>query len=114
MVTIPTTPSGTFGSYKPTAQPKKSILPVLTVIGIVILIGAAGYYFFIYQGVDIFAEQPVLLPAPPLTALETKVSQLSGLSLGVIDSSFYKSLVIYGSVPVIADSLGRKNPFIPY
>ena len=43
-----------------------------------------------------------------------KVGKISNLPLQVIDSPFYKSLKIYGALPIIADSLGRTNPFIPY
>lgn len=114
MVTIPTPPSGTFGSYKVAPRPKKPLSPYLIIIGVVILILAAGYYFFFYQGISLFLEAPALLPAPPLTSLEVKVSQLPSFSFGVIDSSFYKSLKIYGTLPIVVDSLGRTNPFIPY
>ena len=114
MVTIPTPPSGTFGSYKIAARPKKTLLFYLIIIGVAILILAAGYYFFFYQGIGLSLEAPALLPAPALTSLEVKVSQLSGFSFGIIDSPFYKSLKIYGALPIVADSLGRTNPFVPY
>lgn len=117
MVTIPTSPtspSGTFGSYKIAPPPKKPASPYLVFFAVIALIAAAGYYFFIYQGVDLFSEMQALPPAPPLTSLEIKVSQLSGFSFGAIESPFYKSLTTFGSLPVVADSLGRKNPFVPY
>ena len=112
MITIPTPPSGTFGSYK-VASPKKSIWPYLAAV-IAAMVLAAGYYFFFYQGIDLFLEAPAITPALPLTALETKLIQIPKLSLDVFDSAFYKSLKIYGTLPVVADSLGRENPFIPY
>jgi len=114
MVTIPTPPSGTFGSYKVAPRPKKPLSPYLIIIGVAILILAAGYYFFFYQGIGLSLEAPALLPAPPLTSLEVKVSQLSGFSFSIIDSPFYKSLKMYGALPIVADSLGRTNPFVPY
>ena len=114
MVTIPTPPSGTFGSYKAAPQPKKSFSPYLIIIGVAILILAAGYYFFFYQGIGLSSEASALSPASALTPLEIKVSQLPSFSFNVIDSSFYKSLKICGVLPVVADSLGRTNPFIPY
>lgn len=114
MITIPTPPSGTFGSYKIAPRPKKQLASSLIIIGAAVLILAAGYYFFFYQGISLSLEAPALLPAPALTPLEIKVKQLSGFSFGIIDSSFYKSLKIYGALPIIADSLGRTNPFIPY
>ncbi len=112
MITIPTPPSGTFGSYR-VAPPKKSILPYLIAVVVAVIL-AAGYYFFFYKDVDLFLELPVLTPAPPLTALETKLVRIPKFSLEVVDSAFYKSLKIYGTFPVVADSLGRANPFIPY
>ncbi len=114
MITIPTPPSGTFGSYKGAPRPKKPLSPSLIIIGVAILILAAGYYFFFYQGIGLSLEAPALLPAPALTSLEVKVSQLPNFSFGVIDSPFYKSLKIYGVLPIVADSLGRTNPFVPY
>lgn len=114
MVTIPTPPSGTFGSYRAAPRPKKPLSPYLIIIGVAILILAAGYYFFFYRGISLFLEAPALLPAPALTSLEVKVSQLPSFSFSIIDSPFYKSLRVYGALPVIADSLGRTNPFIPY
>ncbi len=114
MVTIPTPPSGTFGSYKVAPRPQKPLTPSLIFISVAILILAASYYFFFYRGIDLSLEVPTLLPAPPLTSLEVKVGQLPSFSFGIIDSPFYKSLKIYGALPVVADSLGRMNPFIPY
>jgi len=114
MVTIPTPPLGTFGSYKVAPRPKKPFSSYLIIVGVVILILAAGYYFFFYQGISLSLEAPVLLPAPPLTSLEVKVSQLPSFSFSIIDSPFYKSLKIYGALPIVVDSLGRTNPFIPY
>lgn len=114
MVTIPTPPSGTFGSYKIAPRPKKPLLPYLIVTLAAVLILAAGYYFFFYQGIGLSLEAPTLLPAPPLTSLEVKVSRLPSFSFSVIDSPFYKSLKIYGALPIAIDSLGRTNPFIPY
>jgi len=116
MITIPTPPSsslGNFGSYKAAMQPKKTSFPYF-VIAAVVLLSVAGLYFFFYQGVSFSFEAPVLAPAAPLTSLELKVSALSNLPSGVIDSQFYKSLKAYGALPVIADSLGRTNPFVPY
>lgn len=106
-------PSGTFGAFRHPAPRKKSFLPYLIIFA-VILILAAGYYFFIYQGIGISFVTPVISGAPPLTQMEVKVIQLSRFSFDVFDSSFYKSLKSYGALPVIADSLGRVNPFVPY
>lgn len=115
MVNIPSnlSPSGTFGAFKPIAPQRKSFLPYL-VIGAVILILAAGYYFFIYRGIGISFVTPVITEAVPLTPVETKVNQLSRFQFNIFDSPFYKSLKSYGALPVVADSLGRINPFIPY
>jgi len=112
MITIPTPPSGTFGSYKIT-PPKKSIWPYLIIVAVVVIL-AAGYYFFFYQGIGMSLETPTIAPAPPLTALETKLVKMPKFSLEVLDGAFYKSLKVYGTLPVIADLLGRANPFIPY
>jgi len=115
MVTIPTPSSGTFDSYKVVgARPKKPFSPYLIIIAAAILVLAAGYYFFFYQGIGLSLKASTLQPAPPLTSLEVKVSQLPSFSFNIIDSPFYKSLKIYGALPVVADSLGRTNPFIPY
>ncbi len=114
MVTIPTPPSGTFGSYKIATRPKKTLSFYLIIIGVAILILAAGYYFFFYQDIGLFLKTPAFLPAPPLTSLEIKVSQFPSFSFSIIDSPFYKSLKIYGALPIVADSLGRTNPFVPY
>ncbi len=112
MITIPTPPSGTFGSYK-AAPPKKSIWPYLIVVAAVAVL-AAGYYFFFYKNISLSLEAPGIAPAPPLTSLEIKLIKIPKFSLEVMDSAFYKSLKIYGALPVVADSLGRDNPFIPY
>ncbi len=106
-------PSGTFGAFKPQAPQRKSFLPYL-VIGAAVLILAAGYYFFLYQKIDFSLVTPVIPGASPLTPIEVKVVQLSRFSFDVFDSPFYKSLKSYGALPVVADSLGRVNPFIPY
>ncbi|MBI2446399.1 MAG: hypothetical protein HYV51_01080 [Parcubacteria group bacterium] len=106
-------PSGTFGAFKPQAPQKRSLLPYL-VIGAVILILAAGYYFFIYQGIGFSLATPVIPGASPLTSIEIKVAQLPSFQFNVFNSSLYKSLKSYGALPVVADSLGRTNPFIPY
>ncbi len=113
MITVQTPPSGTFGSFKPVGPPKKPPIPYLVIV-LVIVILAAGYYFFFNQGVSLSLESPVFVAAPPLTSLEAKVIKLPNFSFSVIDSDFYKSLKVYGSLPVVADSLGRTNPFIPY
>ncbi len=111
MITIPT-PSGTFGAFKP-PEPKKGVSPWLYfgIFAIILLLGAA---YFQYQGGGISFTAPVFTPASPLSALELKVSQLPAFNLSIFDGDFYRSLKIYGAIPVVADSLGRTNPFIPY
>lgn len=109
----PKMPSGTFGAFKPPARSKKSSLPFLVIL-LFILIAGAGVYFFFYKGVGLSFGPPVTSLSPPLNALESKVSQLPRFSFDVFDSDFYKSLKVYGKLPIIADSLGRVNPFIPY
>ena len=106
-------PSGTFGAFKPQAPQKRSFLPYLF-IGAAILILAAGYYFFPYQGIGFSLAAPIIPGASPLTTIEVKVVQLSRFQFDVFDGSFYKSLKSYGALPVVADSLGRVNPFVPY
>ena len=114
MITIPTPPSGTFGSYR-AAPPKKNFWSYLIVVAIAVILAAGIYYFFFYKDIGLFSETPsAIAPAPPLTALEIKLIKIPGFSLEVMNSAFYKSLKIYGNLPVIADSLGRANPFIPY
>ena len=114
MVYIPqATPSGTFGAFKPPVRPKKSLLPYLIVLFVILIIGAGAYFFF-YQGVSPSLKAPVVSLAPPLNALESKVSKLPKFSFDVFDGDFYKSLKVYGRLPIIADSLGRTNPFVPY
>jgi len=116
MITIPkppTAPSGTFGSYKIMSQPKKSLAPYL-IIAVTIIILAAGYYFFFYRGISLSLEAPVFSSAPALTPLEVKVTQMPSFTLGVMESPVYKSLKIYGALPVTVGALGRINPFIPY
>lgn len=112
MITIPTPPSGTFGSYK-VAPPKKSIWPYLIAVAAAIIL-AAGYYFFFYKNISLSLNAPAVAPPPPLTPLEEKLIKIPKFSFEAMDSSFYKSLKIYGNLPVVADSLGRDNPFIPY
>lgn len=114
MITIPTPPSGTFGSYKIAPPPKKSAWSYVIAVGVAVLILAAGFYFFFYQGVSLSLETPTLPPPPALSDLDVKINQFSGFSFGVIDSSFYRSLKMYGALPIVVDSLGRVNPFIPY
>lgn len=106
-------PSGTFGAFRPPAPRRKYALPYL-VIGVIILILAAGYYFFIYQGIGFSLVTPVIPGASPLTPIEIKVAQLPRFSFDVFNNPLYKSLKSYGALPVVADSLGRVNPFIPY
>lgn len=113
MITIPNPPSGTFGSFKAPEQPKRPFLFYLIVIGFIALIAATGY-FFIYKGVSLSLQPPVLSPAPPLNSLEVKVSRLPDLQFEVLNSPLYKSFKMYGTLPITADSLGRTNPFIPY
>ena len=113
MITVQTPPSGTFGAFKPQGLKKKSYITYVVAI-FAILILAAGYYLFFNQGISISLESPTFPPAPALTALDAKIINLPNFSFGAIDSDFYKSLKVYGSVPVVADSLGRVNPFIPY
>ena len=114
IITPPTSPSGTFGAFRPKNPQKKSSLPAATITLAVILILGAVYYFFFYQGVSFSLVAPVLRGAPTLTVTEVRIIQLPRFSFDVFDSSFYKSLQSYGALPVVADSLGRTNPFIPY
>ena len=87
----------------------------MAIAGVVMaVIVAAGLYFFFYREAKFSFAVPVIAPPPPLSPLEAKVGKISSLPLQVIDSPFYKSLKIYGALPIIADSLGRTNPFIPY
>lgn len=114
MITIPMSPpSGTFNAFGPAAPKKKSFLPYLIAAGAIVLIFGMGYYFYFYDGFSLF-ETPVLPITSPLTAVDVKVSQLPPLQFDLFDSSFYKSLKSYGNLPIVADSLGRTNPFIPY
>jgi len=106
-------PSGTFGAFRPPAPQRKSFLPYLVTFAAVLIL-AAGYYFFIYQGIGFSLTTPVIPGASPLTPIEVKVVQLSRFSFDVFDNPLYKSLKSYGALPVVADSLGRVNPFIPY
>lgn len=105
--------SGTFGAFRPPTPQKKSFLPYLVVIASVLFL-AAGYYLFIYLGINFSLATPVIPPVSPLTATEIKVSQLPSLQFDVFESPFYRSLKSYGALPIVADSLGRVNPFIPY
>ena len=106
-------PSGTFGAFRPQVRPKKSSLSYLAIFA-VILILAAGYYFFIYKGASFSLVNPVIPGSPALTSNEVKVAQMPRFSFDVFDDSFFKSLKSYGALPIKADSLGRTNPFIPY
>jgi hypothetical protein len=110
MVTISTPPSGTFGAFKPPEQKRKIPAWAFVAIFVVLVLGAA--YYFYQSGFSLAA--PTFTPAPPLSALETRVSRLPGFSFVVFDGEFYKSLKIYGAIPVVADSLGRVNPFVPF
>ena len=114
MVNIPSNlpPSGTFGAFRPPAQ-KKSYLPHLVIFAAVLIL-AVGYYFFIYQGIGASLVAPVVQVAVPLTPTEIKVVELPRFSFDVFDGPSYKSLKSYGALPIVADSLGRINPFIPY
>jgi|SRR3989344_2447174 len=113
MITIPTPPSGTFGAFKPQTSKEKSYLTYLVITAMIIILGSV-YYFFFYRGVNLSLQRQVLEAPPPLNDLEIKVSKLERFSFDVIDSPFYKSLKSYGAIPVVADSLGRLNPFVPY
>ena len=106
-------PSGTFGAFRPQAARKKSPLPYLVIFAAVLIL-AAGYYFFIYQGIGISLVTPAIPGAAPLTPTEIKVVGLPRFSFDIFDGSLFKSLKSYGALPVVADSLGRINPFIPY
>lgn len=113
MITLQNHSPGTFGTFKAQVQKEKSYFPYLfAVVAIVILV--AGYYFFFTRGVNLSLKSPVLEIAIPLTDLEMKVMNAPNFSFDVIESDFYKSLKVYGALPVVADSLGRVNPFIPY
>lgn len=99
----------------PLPQSPKSDPPYLIIAGVIMaVIVAAGFYFFFYRGAKFSFAVPIIAPPPSLSPLEAKVGKISNLPLQVIDSPFYKSLKIYGSLPIVADSLGRANPFIPY
>ncbi|MEK7087444.1 MAG: hypothetical protein AAB958_01945 [Patescibacteria group bacterium] len=113
MITIQNYSPETFGTFKAQAPKEKSYLPYLFAIAAIFIL-AAGYYFFFNQGVSISLKSPVLETAMPLTDLEMKVMKLPNFSFNAIESDFYKSLKVYGALPVVADSLGRVNPFIPY
>lgn len=113
MITIPTPPSGTFGSFEPRKPKEKPYISYL-IAAVIILILGSGYYFFIYRNVSLFSGKSILQPATPLNELEIQLIKLQKFSFEAIDSSFYKSLKSYGAVPVVADSLGRLNPFVPY
>lgn len=112
MINIPQTSSGTFGAFRP-QEPKKSFLPYLAGL-FFLLILASGYYFFFYQGLGFSFGRPNLPPPPSLTPLDKKIIKIQDLQVDLFDGSFYKSLKIYGALPIVADSLGRTNPFIPY
>ncbi|MBI2635291.1 MAG: hypothetical protein HYW79_01985 [Parcubacteria group bacterium] len=114
MVNIPSTmSSGTFGAFKPPASSNKSYLSYLIGLFAILVLGAGAYFFF-YKGVGLSLKTPIISPAPVLNPLELKVGELPGFRFDVFDGDFYKSLKIYGGLPIIADSLGRVNPFVPY
>lgn len=113
MITVPTPSSETFGAFKPQAPKEKSYLPYLVAIVVIVVLGS-GYYFFFYKGIGLSLQKPILEAAAPLNDLEMKVIKLQKFPFEVIDSPLYKSLKSYGAVPVVADSLGRLNPFVPY
>lgn len=103
----------TFGALKPPILPEKSYSSYFIALIIILVLGVAGYFLF-YKGVGISLTAPDLKPAPALTALESKIAVLPAFSFEFFDSDFYKSLKVYGALPIVADSLGRSNPFIPY
>ena len=105
--------SGTFGAFRPPVRSKKSFLPYLIAFTVVLIL-AAGYYFFIYREINFSLVTQVIPGAAPLTPIEAKVIQLPRFSFDVFDTTLYKSLRSYGGLPIVADSLGRVNPFIPY
>lgn len=113
MITIPTPPLGTFGTFKPQTPKEKSYFPHLVIVAIIVILGI-GYYLFFYRDVDLSLQKPILEPTAPLNDLEIKIIKLQKFPFEIIDSPFYKSLKSYGAVPVVADSLGRLNPFVPY
>lgn len=106
-------PSGTFGAFKPPKPQKKSFLPYLVIVAVVLAL-AAGYYLFKYRGVNFSFVAPVLPVASSLTSTEIKVGQLPYFNFDVFDSSFYRELKNYGALPIVADQLGRVNPFVPF
>ncbi len=114
MITIPNPPSGTFGSYKLPEQPRKSALARALVVLAFILIAAAVYYVFFYLNIGVSLRAPALAPAPPISSLDKRIGKLPNFDFSVLDGAFYKSLKMYGTVPVVPDSLGRANPFVPY
>lgn len=103
----------TFGALKPSTLPEKSFWPYIVVLATILILGAAGYFFF-YKGVGISLTAPDLTPAPPLTVLESRIIMLPAFSFEFFDGDFYKSLKVYGTLPIVVDSLGRSNPFVPY
>lgn len=114
MINIPPIPpSGTFGAFKPQVPEKKSFSPYIIFLVLILVLGAA-YYYFVYIGINFSIESQNPPLAPALTDLENKIVSMPDFNFSVFDSSFYKSLKMYGAIPIVVDSLGRTNPFIPY
>lgn len=78
------------------------------ILGFIIFIGfAAGYLYYSKTG-EIFIDEGL---APLDSALE--YFKNTDLDFSVLDDERYKSLEIYGEVPVNPGTVGRRNIFDP-
>lgn len=102
----------------PVSEKRQKILIVVLII-ILIAIAAILYYVFFGGGT---LPAPVitpsgLLPAPlqpqPTVSIEKQIESIK-LDSSILDSSLFKSLKIYGEIPIKIESFGRDNPFSPF
>lgn len=97
----------------PTIPAAKKPHPFYFITVVIVLVLGVGAYFVFFGETNLFLSF-TFQAAPPLTSLDSKIASLPEFSFSVFDSDLYKSFKIYGNLPIVADSLGRVNPFVSY
>ena len=79
----------------------------------IVLIGVIGGYLY-YSQIIAPSKVPIVLPDIPKDDILSKFKDLKSLDFSVLSNPTFRSLKMFGEVPVLPGQTGRTDLFAPF